>query len=141
MRRKKEEIVPADPALRKNLLIVASIYILFLVWLEPLIDFLLMQMPMAQSHEAILVLNQKKAYVATIAFGVARSLPIMFFVWFALMIVHAQRLPPKGMRMPVAIRVMEGPKAKVLGMMAVVMGLLLLFRELSIMMAIQPVVQ
>lgn len=139
MRRKKEEIVPANPALRKNLLIIASIYILFLVWLEPLIDFLLLQMPMAQSHEGIMALNQKKAYAATIAFGVMRSLPIMFFVWFALMVVHAQRLPPKGMRMPIAIRVLEGPKAKVMGMMAVVMGLLLLFRELAIMMSIQPV--
>lgn len=140
MRKQKEEIVPADPALRKNLLIIASIYVLFLVWLEPVIDFLLMQLPLEQSHEAILALNQKKAYAATIAFGVARSLPIMFFVWFGLLVVNAQRLPPKGMRMPVTIRVMEGPKAKVMGMMTVAMGLLLLFRELAIMMSVQPVI-
>ena len=70
----------------------------------------------------------------------ARSLPIMFFVWFGLLVVNAQRLPPKGMRMPVTIRVMEGPKAKVMGMMTVAMGLLLLFRELAIMMSVQPVI-
>jgi len=140
MRNNKDDFVPADPGLRKNLLIIAAIYVLFLIWLEPWIDFLLMQAPLERSYEAIVALNQKKAYVATIAFGVARSLPIMFFIWFALMVVHAQRLPPKGMRMPISVRVLEGPKAKVIGMMAVAMGLLLLFRELSLMLSAQPVI-
>jgi len=139
MRHKKDDFVPADPGLRKTLLIIAAIYVLFLIWLEPLIDFLLMQMPLERSYEAIVALNQKKAYVATIAFGVARSLPIMFFIWFALQVIRAQRLPPKGMRMPISVRVLEGAPAKVVGMMAVAMGLLLLFRELSLMLSAQPV--
>ena len=130
MKRKKEEVVPADASLRKTVMILAAAYVLLLLWLEPLIDFLLMQQPLERSHEAIEVLNQKKAYAVAVAFGVMRSLPILLFLWFGFQVMTSQRLPPKGMRMPFAVRVMEGVPARTAGMALVAVALMLLFPEL-----------
>lgn len=138
--KRKPEIILADKQLQKTWLILAALYVLFLLWLEPLIDFILMQMPLERSHEAIVALNQKKAYMSTIAFGVMRSLPILLFLWFGLQILQAMRLPPKRMRLPITVLLIEGPKARMIGMIIVAVGLLLLFRELSMLVSAQPVI-
>ena len=138
--KRKPEIILADKQLQKTCLILAALYVLFLLWLEPLIDFFLMQLPLDRSHEAIMALNQKKAYVSAIAFGVMRSLPILLFLWFGLQILKAMRLPPKGMRLPITVVLIEGPRARMIGMIIVAVGLLLLFRELSMMVNAQPVI-
>jgi len=139
MRNKKPEIILADKQLQKNCLILAALYVLFLLWLEPLIDFFLMQMPLDRSHEAIVALNQKKAYVSSIAFGVMRSLPILLFLWLGLQIMGTMRLPPKKLKLPITVLLIEGPKARMIGMVIVAVGLLLLFRELSMLVGAQPV--
>jgi len=139
MRNKKPEIILADKQLQKSCLILAALYVLLLLWLEPLIDFLLMQMPLDRSHEAIVALNQKKAYVSSIAFGVMRSLPILLFVWLGLQIMGTMRLPPKGMRLPITVMLIEGQKARLIGMVMMAVGLLLLLRELSMLVSAQPV--
>jgi len=139
MSKRKPEIILADKRLQKNCLILAALYVLFLLWLEPLIDFLLMQMPLDRSHEAIVALNQKKAYVSSIAFGVMRSLPILLFLWLGLQIMGTMRLPPKGMRLPITVLLIEGPKARMIGMVIMAVGLLLLLREVSMLVSAQPV--
>lgn len=140
MKKPKEEIIPADKSVQMTWMILIALYVLFLVWLEPLIDFMLMQMPLDRSHEALTALNQKKAYIASIAFGVARSLPILMFLWLGFQIVQTQRLPPRGLRLPITVRVMEGSKARMMGMVMVAVSFILLFRELSMMISAQPVV-
>lgn len=136
--KRKNQVIPADKQVRKNWLILIALYLLILLWLEPVIDFFLMQLPLEPTHEAIQALNQKKAYVSTIAFGVMRSLPILTFVWFGLVIVQAQRLPPKGVRLPITVVLLEGPRARMIGMIMVAVGLLLLMREISLMVGAQP---
>ncbi len=140
MKKRKDEIIPADKNVQKAWLIMAALYVLFLVWLEPLIDFMLMQLPLDRSHEAIVALNQKKAYVAAIAFGVARSLPILMFLWLGFQIVQTQRLPPRGLRLPFTVHVTEGPKARTMGMVMVAVSFILLFRELTMLVNAQPVI-
>ncbi|HHJ80558.1 MAG TPA: hypothetical protein ENJ65_02880 [Candidatus Tenderia electrophaga] len=139
MRNKKPEIILADKQLQKNCLILAALYILLLLWLEPLIDFFFMQLPLERSHEAIVALNQKKAYVSAIAFGVMRSLPILLFLWLGLQIMGTMRLPPKRLKLPITVLLIEGPKARMIGMVMVALGLLLLFRELAMLVAAKPV--
>lgn len=138
--KRKNEIIPADKQLRKTWLILIALYLLILLWLEPIIDFFLMQLPLDRSHEAIVALNQKKAYVAGIAFGVMRSLPILTFFWFGLIVRQAGRLPPKGMRLPITVVLIEGPRARMIGMVMMAVGLLLLLREVAMLVAAQPVV-
>ena len=139
-KQKKPEIILADKPLQKTCLILAALYVLFLLWLEPLIDFFLMQMPLEHTDEGIETLNQKKAYMSAVAFGVMRSLPILLFLWLGLQIMQAMRLPPKRMRLPLTVLLIEGPKARMIGMVMVAVGFLLLFRELSLLVNAQLVV-
>ncbi len=140
MNKRKEEIIPADKSVQKTWLIFVCLYVLFLLWLEPLIDFMLMQLPMNGSYEAIVALNQKKVYVSAIAFGVARSLPILMFLWIGFQILQTQRLPPRGLRLPFTVRVIDGPKARMMGMVMVAVSFILLFRELTLLISAQPAV-
>ena len=130
MKRLKPEIIPGDRQIAKSWLIVMALYLLFLVWLEPLIDFILMQMPLSPTAEGIAALNNQKRYMSSVVFGVARSLPIMLFLWLGWQIVQAQRLPPRGIRLPVAVLLVEGRKAVMIGMVIVVVAIMLLSREL-----------
>ncbi len=139
MKKQKEEIIYADKSVQKSWAILIAIYVLFLLWLEPIIDFLLMQLPMNGSHEAIVALNQKKVYVSAIAFGVARSLPILMFLWIGFQVVQTQRMPPRGLRLPFTVRVIEGPKARMMGMIMIAVSFILLFRELTMLISAQPV--
>ena len=139
MKQQKPEIIPGDKRLAKNWLIVIACYLLLLVWLEPLIDFILMQMPITPTEEGIAALNRQKIYMSGIAFGVARSLPIMLFLWLGWQIVRAQRLPPKGMRLPVAVLLLDGRRAVMIGMAMVVVALMLLLREFSILASAQAI--
>lgn len=138
MKQNKPEIIHGDKQVAKNWLIVIALYLLLLVWLEPLIDFILMQMPLAPTEEAIAALNQKKLYMTGVAFGVARSLPIMLFLWLGWQIMRAQRLPPRGLRMPLTVQVIAGRKAAMIGMVMVAVALLLLLRELTLLVSAQP---
>ncbi len=140
MHKRKPEIILADKPLQKTCLILAALYVLCLLWLEPLIDFFLMQMPLERTDEGIQALNQKKLYVSAVTFGVMRSLPILLFLWLGFQIMQAMRLPPKGMRLPITVLLIEGAKARMIGMVMVAVGLLLLFRELSLLISAQLVV-
>ena len=68
-----------------------------------------------------------------------RSLPILLFLWLGLQIMQAMRLPPKGMRLPITVLLIEGHKARMIGMVMAAVGLLLLFRELSLLVNAQLV--
>lgn len=137
MKQQKPEIIPGDKQIAKSWLIVVAFYLLLLVWLEPLIDFILMQMPLTPTVEGIAALNKQKLYMSGVAFGVARSLPIMLFLWLGWQIVRAQRLPPKGMRLPVTVLLLEGRKAAMIGMVMVAVALMLLLREFSMLVSAQ----
>ncbi len=140
MRRKqdKDEFVHGDPRVLRSWLILVGLYLLILLWLEPVIDFMLMQLPYDHSPESLNALNQKKAYVAAIAFGVLRSLPILMFLWLGMLVVQGQRLPPKGLKMPVSAKVIKGPKARMIGMGMTAIASVLLLRELTLLVSAQP---
>ncbi len=131
MNQSKPEFIPADKSLRKNCLILIALYILLLTWLEPIIDYILALAPWDGSQESIIALNERKVYIVTNAFGVARSLPIMVFFWLGFKINQAQRLPPQGMRLPLKVILIEGSKARMLGITLMVVAMLLLLREIS----------
>jgi hypothetical protein len=139
MRRDKDEIIPADRGAQKSWLLFVLLYVLFLFWLEPLIDFMLSAMPPDKAHDAIDAFNQRKVYVATIAFGVARALPILFFLWLGSVIMQTQSLPPKGLKLPITVRLIKGPKARMAGMLMVSLSLLLVLREITMLMSVRPV--
>ena len=126
----EEEFVVGDKQVGKSWLIVIFLYLLLLLWLEPLIDFLLTLNPPDKELGAIKAFNQQKAYIATVVFGVARSLPILLFLWIAYRILLSERIPPKGMKLPFTVKLIKGQQAKMAGISMIALSLLLLFREL-----------
>jgi len=132
MKQTEPKIIPADISVRKNCLILFSLYVLLLLWLEPIIDFFLTLAPWDGSRQSLLALNEQKAMITTKVFVVARSIPILIFLWLGYRVFQAQALPPKGMRLPITVLVIEGAKAKMLGATLMVIALLLLLRELTL---------
>lgn len=133
MKKEKEEFEYADKATGKSWLILFFLYVLVLLWLEPLIDTLLSLNQPDKELAAIQAFNEKKKYIASIAFGIARSLPILLFLWLAYRIMLCNRVPPKGMKVPFTVKVIKGEQAKMIGLSMIAMALILLFRELFLM--------
>jgi len=133
MKKEPDEYVKADKATGKSWLILFFLYLLLLIWLEPLIDTLLGLSPPDKELAAIQAFNAKKVYIATLAFGVARSLPILLFLWVAYRILLTSRIPPKNFKIPFTVKVIKGEQAKMAGVTMVALGLILLFRELYMM--------
>ncbi|MDH5547404.1 MAG: hypothetical protein OEZ43_17610 [Gammaproteobacteria bacterium] len=139
MKRNDEEFVHGDRRLLKNWLILIFIYVLFLVWLEPIIDFFLTLRAPDMELGAIEKYNMQKTYIATVAFGVARSFPILLFMWFGYQVMLTSQLPPKGMRLPFTVRLIKEKNARNMGMLIIVVALILLFREFSLINQVYPV--
>ena len=133
MKNEKEEFVHADKATGKSWLILFFVYVLVLIWLEPLIDTLLAMNPPDKELGAIQAFNERKNHIATIAFGVARSLPILLFLWLAYRILLTGQVPPKKMKIPFTVKIIKGEQAKMAGISMIALGLILLFRELFMM--------
>jgi len=125
-----DEFIIGEKHVGKTWLIVFFLYILFLLWLEPLIDFLLTLNPPDKELGAITAFNEQKAYIATVAFGIARSLPILLFLWIAYRVLLTTQLPPKGMKLPFTVKIIKGQQAKMVGISMIALSMLLLFREL-----------
>jgi len=128
-----DEFISGDKRLLKNWLIIFFLYLLLLIWLEPLIDFLLALNPPDKELGAITAFNQLKIHIATIAFAIARSLPILLFLWIAYRSLLSEQIPPKGMKLPFSVKLIKGQQARMAGLSMVALSLLLLFRELYIM--------
>lgn len=129
----EEEVVYADKSTGKSWLILVFLYVLILLWLEPLIDMLLSLDPPDKELGAIQAFNNKKAYIASIAFGIARSLPILLFLWVAYRIMLTGRIPPKDFKIPFTVKIVKGDHAKMAGLSMIALALILLFRELFMM--------
>jgi hypothetical protein len=126
----EEEIVNADKRIGKSWLILFFLYILVLLWLEPLIDALLSLNPPDKELGAIKAFGDRKDYIATIAFGISRSLPILLFLWLAYRILLTGTIPPKGLKIPFTVKIIKGEQARMAGISMIALSLILLFREL-----------
>lgn len=130
MRREKPEIIPGDKQTRQNLLIILALYILVLVWLEPLIDFLLSLDPMSADPLAMADLNTKKILIASVAYAAMRALPIGLFFWLGYRIVASARIPPARMKFPMAVQKIKGRQARLFGLLLMSVCLFLIYWEM-----------
>ena len=131
MRKKQPpEIIPGDKNLRQNLLLILAAYILLLIWLEPLIDFLLSFDPLSDDPLSINILNQRKILVSKVAFAIMRSIPIALFFWLGYRTVLSASLPPARMRFPFTVVRIKGRQAKMFGVLIMLVCLILFSREM-----------
>ena len=129
MRKQEPEFIQADIPLRKTLFILIALYILFLLWLEPMIDLLLSFLYNSDDPLGIPELNQQKIVVAGMAFAMARSLPMIFLIWFAYRGIMSARMPPARMRFPFTVNVIKGKHARMFAMLLISVCLLLIYHE------------
>lgn len=134
--RKKPEYIPTSRSIQQNWFIAIAIYVLFLLWMESIIDELLTWHLVNPGQAQLDFLNQKKAYVAGMVFGIARSLPILLFLWFGWQIYISQSLPPKKIKMPFAVYRIKDAKVRMYGLLIILLSLLLLLREIHILATI-----
>lgn len=130
MRRDKPEIIPGDKRIRQNLVIIIAVYILLLVWLEPLIDFLLSFDPLSADPLAMASLNQKKMQYAAVAYAAVRSVPIGLFFWLGYRIVASASLPPARMKFPFTVQRIKGRQARLFGLLLMGVSLFLIYWEM-----------
>ena len=132
MLRKKEkpEIIPGDKTLRQSLLLVVAAYILFLIWLEPLIDLLLSLDPASGDPLSINALNQRKVTVSNVAFAITRSAPMMIFFWIGYRAVLSASLPPPKMKFPFTVVRIKGKSAKMFGFLLMTICMVLIYIEM-----------
>ena len=130
MRREKPEIIPADRRTRQNLLILLAVYVLFLVWLEPMIDFLLSLDPQAADPFAMAGLNQKKILYSSVAFATARSVPIGLLFWLGYRIVASASIPPARMKFPIQVNRIKGKQARLYGLLLMGISMFLIYWEM-----------
>lgn len=132
MRQQKPEIIIGDPSLRFRWLMATALYLLVLVWFEPILDFYLKQWVFEPSAEGLAALNAKKQLLATWGFTLLRSLPLLLFLWLGWQVVRSKRLPPPGVRLPFTVHLIVGRKAQFIGMGVVAVALLSLLREVGV---------
>jgi hypothetical protein len=132
MRQKKEFIEPTK-ATQRSWAIGVALYLLMLLWLEPVMDSTLELLYPATSSQVVAQLNQTKAYVATIAFSIVRALPLLLFFLVGWLIVRGSLLPPTGVKLPFTVQKIAGAKARLIGMMMIAVALLSLLREILVM--------
>lgn len=127
---KQDEVYEGDKHARKNLFIILALYFLLLLWLEPLIDYFLANTIVGINPASMEALNKTKIFIANIAFGTLRSLPMCVFLWFGYRTTVSARMPPPGMKFPFTVRVIKDKQARMFGMLLMVVAGLLLSREL-----------
>ncbi|MDH5447091.1 MAG: hypothetical protein OEY52_16200 [Gammaproteobacteria bacterium] len=130
MRQKRPEFVPGDKQVRQNWLIFIAFYILFLIWLEPLVDFLLSFDPTAVDPFAMSGMNEKKMRYASIAYAATRSLPVGLMFWLGYRVVTSARIPPARMKLPFTVQKVKGRQARVFGLLLMGVSLFLLYWEM-----------
>lgn len=128
--KKPPEIVPGDKDLRWHVLIALAAYILWLLWLESLIDLLLTATVTDPLNVANL--NKTKIQVAGMAYSLSRMLPILLFLWIGYRTITSASLPPSRMKFPFAVVRIKGRNAKMFGLLCVGISLLVLANEAHI---------
>ena len=125
--KKPPEIVAGDKDMRWRVLLALAVYVLWLLWLEPLIDLLLTVT--AGDPLDVASLNQTKIRVAGMAYSLSRLLPILLFLWVGYRIVTSASLPPARMKFPFTVVRIKGRNAKMFGLLCIGISLLVLANE------------
>lgn len=130
--RKPLEIIEGDKALRLNVYIVVASYLLLIVLIEPVIDFLLPFFFEQKSYAIVEQLNQLKLITSTLIYTVLGIIPAVFTAWFGYRIVASSKLPPVLLsgktRFPFTVVVIKGRAAKMFGVLIIIVSLVLIFQ-------------
>lgn len=130
--RKPVEVIQGEKSLRLNLYNIITSYLLLLILIEPVIDFLLLSLFEQKNHFAVEQINKLKIIVSAIIYTVVGIIPAIFAAWFGYRVVASAKLPPVLLsgktRFPFTVVVIKGRTAKMFGVLIITVSLVLIFQ-------------
>ena len=130
--RKPVEIIHGNKSLRLNLYIIVASYLLIVILIEPVIDFLLLSFLEQKSPASIEQINQIKLIVSTLIYVLLGLIPTSFASWFGYRVIASSKLPPMLLSgktyFPFTVVVIKGRPAKMFGVLIIIISLTLIFQ-------------
>ena len=130
--KKPVEIIHGDKSLRLNFYVIVVSYILLIILIEPLIDFILLSIFEQKNPAFIEQLNKLKLIVSTLIYTAVGLIPAFYASWFGYRIVASSKLPPvllSGKKnFPFTVAVIKGKSAKMFGVLIIIVALVLIFQ-------------
>ncbi len=131
MKPQKPEIIAGDPALRFPWILTAAVYLLLVIWFEPMLDDYLKLTVFEPTPEGVQALNETKHLFSAWGFTLLRSIPLLMFLWLGWQIFRSKRIPPPGIRLPFSVPVIKRKTGEMIGMGMIAVALLSLLREVG----------
>ena len=130
--RKPVEIIEGDKSLRLNLYIVIATFILLVISVEPVIDFILLSIYEQNSPVMLEHINRLKLTVSTIVYTLVGLIPAFYASWFGYRVIASSKLPPVLLsgktRFPFTVVVIKGRPAKMFGILIIVVAMILIIQ-------------
>ena len=130
--KKPVEIIHGDKSLRLNFYVIVVSYILLIILIEPLIDFILLSIFEQKNPAFIEQLNKLKLILSTLIYTAVGLIPAFYASWFGYRIVASSKLPPvllSGKKnFPFTVAVIRGKPAKMFGVLIIIVALVLIFQ-------------
>lgn len=130
MMNKKPEIIPADKSKKLDFYLFIAVYCLLLIFIEPVINYLLTLNVSSTDIAMINKVNDKKIVLSQIAYGLLRMIPIFWLAWLGYRIVSSARLPPARMTLPFAVPCLQGHAAKKTGLIIIAIASLIMAQNI-----------
>lgn len=128
--RKPVEIIEGDKSLRLNLYIIVATFILLIISVEPIIDFVLLTLFEQNTPVLIEHINKIKLIVSTVIYSVIGLIPAFYASWFGYRVVASSKLPPVLLsgktRFPFTVVVIRGKYAKMFGVLIIFVSVVLI---------------
>lgn len=130
--KKHVEIIQGEKSLRLNLYIIVTSYILLIISIEPLINFILLSTFEQKSPDFIDHLNKVKLIVSTLIYTALGLIPALYTSWFGYRVIASSKLPPVlrsgKARFPFTVIVIKGKTAKMFGYLLIFISFVLILQ-------------
>lgn len=130
--KKPPEIVSGDKSIRLNFYLSLAIYILIIVSVESLIDFVLQFSVDSRDPQSILLMNHNKIEITKVVVATLYIAPLLLITWLGYRIITSAKLPPARMKLPFSVPLVQGKKAKLIGLFLMIFSLFFIFRALLV---------
>lgn len=130
--KKPVEVIQGDKSLRLSLYVIVSSYLLFIILIEPAIDFVLLSFVEHKNPASIEFVNKLKLIVSTLIYSMLALIPTLVAAWYGYRIIASSKIPPVlthgETRFPFTVVVIKGKTAKMFGVLIIVVSLVLIFQ-------------
>ncbi|MCW8901511.1 MAG: hypothetical protein OQK75_12085 [Gammaproteobacteria bacterium] len=130
--RKPVEIIEGDKSLRLNLYLIIASFLLLIISVEPVIDFVLLMIYGQSTPFLIEYINKVKLIASTIIYTVIGLIPAFYASWFGFRVLASSKLPPVLLsgktRFPFTVVVIKGKHAKMFGVLIIIISVVLIIQ-------------